>query len=253
MSTARPFREVKLQWLQQLSCDRELGDSARSIALYIITTHVNGHTEKAWPSYQTIAEATGKSVKSIQRAVRELEVSGWFEVRRGNGVGHNTEYRPSAASIIRATEAREKTDKIVPLRPREGGQNRPVRGSDMSSEGGQICPPNLEKEKIYKSNAREGAPPRKEAQRAIPLVFLDERKAKQISLWRAWLHRYGLPSLEAVRARTMRGGRFGYDLPGYWPPDDGDVATLDWIAFFQRCGSSGCTKAFETIELLEAS
>ena len=49
MSGARPFRDVKLQWLQQLSCDRDLSDSARSVALYIITTHLNGHTEKAWP------------------------------------------------------------------------------------------------------------------------------------------------------------------------------------------------------------
>ncbi|WP_245297269.1 helix-turn-helix domain-containing protein [Rhizobium oryziradicis] len=106
MSKLRPFREVKLQWLQQLSCDKDLSDSARSVALYIITTHLNGHTEKAWPSYQTIAIATGKSVKTIQRAVRELEVKRWFEVQRGNGIGHNTEYRPSAASILRASDAR---------------------------------------------------------------------------------------------------------------------------------------------------
>jgi hypothetical protein len=101
MSGVRPFRDVKLQWLQQLSCDKDLSDSARSVALYIIITHLNGHTEKGWPSYQTIADATGKNV---QRAVRELEVKGWFEVQRGNGAGHNTEYRPSAASILRASD-----------------------------------------------------------------------------------------------------------------------------------------------------
>ena len=66
MSDVRPFRDVKRQWLQQLSCDKDLSDSARSVALYIITTHLNGHTEKAWPSYQTIADATGKSVKTIE-------------------------------------------------------------------------------------------------------------------------------------------------------------------------------------------
>jgi len=73
MSVSRPFREVKLQWLQQLSCDKNLSDNSRSVALYIVTTHMNGHTEKAWPSYQTIADVTGKSVKTIQRAIRELE------------------------------------------------------------------------------------------------------------------------------------------------------------------------------------
>lgn len=34
---------------------------------------LNGQTDKAWPSYQTIADATGKSIKTIQCAVRELE------------------------------------------------------------------------------------------------------------------------------------------------------------------------------------
>lgn len=65
MSECRPFREVKLQWLQQLSCDADLSDGAKCVALYIITTHLNGHTEKAWPSYQTIADATGKRVRSF--------------------------------------------------------------------------------------------------------------------------------------------------------------------------------------------
>ncbi|MBP1861761.1 helix-turn-helix domain-containing protein [Rhizobium herbae] len=234
MSGARPFRDVKLQWLQQLSCDRDLSDSARSVALYIVTTHLNGHTEKAWPSYQTIADATGKSVKTIQRAVRELEVKGWFEVQRGNGVGRNTEYRPSAASTLRASEAREKTDKIVTLYPNEGGQIRPARRSNMSSEGGQICPPNLEKEKINKSNPREGEPPRVETSRAVPLVFVAETKAGQIEQWRGWLIDQGMPALEKLGLRAMKCGKYGYTLPGHWPPDRSNPSALEWITFFRQ-------------------
>ncbi|WP_258045493.1 helix-turn-helix domain-containing protein [Mesorhizobium sp. NBSH29] len=132
MSGMRPFRDLKLQWLQQLSCDKGLSDSARSVALYIITTHLNGHTEKAWPSYQTIADATGKSVKTIQRAVRELEVKGWFEVQRGNGVGHNTEYRPSAASILRASDAPKRRTKLSPFTL--------TKAVKFVRKGGQICP-----------------------------------------------------------------------------------------------------------------
>jgi len=147
MAERRPFREVKLQWLRLLSCDANINDNAKCVALYIVTTHVNGHTEKAWPSYKTIAEATGKSVKSIQRAIRDLKEGGWLGVQRGNGVGHNTEYCPTDASILKASELREKTDKSVPLASSEGGHICPGRWSDVSSKGGQICPPNLEKEK----------------------------------------------------------------------------------------------------------
>ncbi|WP_455272953.1 helix-turn-helix domain-containing protein [Rhizobium herbae] len=232
MSECRPFREVKLQWLQQLSCDADLSDSAKCVALYIVTTHLNGHTEKAWPSYQTIADATGKSVKTIQRAVRELQVQGWFEVQRGNGVGHNTEYRPSAPSIIRASGAREKTDKVVTLYPAEGGQIRPIRRSEMSREGRQICPPNLEKEKINKPNPREGAPPRVLPRRAVPLVFVAETQLQQISQWRNWLIDQGMPALEKLELRTMKCGKYGYALPGHWPPDITNPNALEWITFF---------------------
>lgn len=235
MSECRPFREVKLQWLQLLSCDAELSDGAKCVALYIVTTHLNGHTEKAWPSYQTLAAATAKSVKTIQRAIRELETQGWFEVQRGNGVGHNTEYRPSAASILRACEAREKTDKIVPLYPNEGGQRRPQRRSDLSGEGGQNCPSNPEKEKIYKPNPCEGAPPREEARRAVPLVFIAESQRAQVDAWQGWLARHQLPPLDSFDLRTTKFGRPGFTVPGgYWPPEDDSPKALDWIAFLRR-------------------
>lgn len=187
-----------------------------------------------WPSCQTIADATGKSVKTIQRAAHELEVKGWFDVQSGNGVGYNAEYRPSEPSILRASDAREKTDKVVTLYPAKGGQNRPARRSDVSGEGGQICPPNLEKEKIYKPSPREDAPLRVETRRAVPLVFVAETKADQVEQWCAWLRRHRLPSIETLGLRTVKTGKPGYALPGYWPPGETSPGALDWIAFFSR-------------------
>lgn len=234
MSVRRPFREVKLQWLQQLSCDKDLSDSARSVALYIVTTHMNGHTEKAWPSYQTIADATGKSVKTIQRAIRELEDTEWLDVRRGNGIGHNTEYRPSALSILRASEAREKTDRIVTLRAREGGHIRPQRQSDLSDKGGQICPPNPEKQKIYKPNAREEPSISANVQPAIPAIFVGDSQTEQLRHWRNWLGARGLGTLDALEVRASKNGKTGYCLPGHWPPADTDPNSEAWIRYFRR-------------------
>ncbi|MBW8320971.1 MAG: helix-turn-helix domain-containing protein [Arenimonas sp.] len=234
MTEHRPFREIKLQWLQLLSCDRNLSDSARSVALYIVTTHLNGHTQKAWPSYQTIADATGKSVKTIQRAIRELEAKEWFDVRRGNGIGHNTEYRPSALSILRASEAREKTDRIVTLRPNEDGQIRPRRRSDMSDKGGQMCPPNPEKEKIYKPNAREACLVSADVQHAVPAIFVADTKTAQVLQWQNWLGSHDLGTLDALSLRTMINGKRGYRLPGHWPPAETDPNSGTWIRFFNR-------------------
>lgn len=234
MNASYSFREVKLQWLQQLSCNRDLSDNAKTVALYIVTTHLNGHTEKAWPSYKTIADATGKSVKTVQRAIKDLELYGWFKVQRGNGIGHNTEYRPSAETILRASKAREKTDKIVPLYPAKGGQNRPARRSDLSSQRGQICPPNPEKEKINKLNTREGQASQLHDYLPIALVFLFDHQSAQLAQWRDWLQRHGFMSLEELGTKSVKSGRTGYVLPGYWPPDPDSEREVESLIFFRR-------------------
>lgn len=230
MSERRPFKEIKLQWLQLLSRDHDLGDCAKSVALYIVTTHMNGHTEKAWPSFQTIADAMGKSVKTIQRAVRELETGGWFEVRRGNGVGHNTEYRPSTNSILRAGDLREKTAKIVPLRPLQDGQRCPERQSNVSHEGGHRCPPNPERELINKPNAHARA----RHVPTIPKIFLAGERKRQIEEWQAWLIRHDLPPLEQLSIAETRNGKLGFVLPSYWAPSDQSTTSTDVMAFLKR-------------------
>ncbi len=132
MSARRPFREVKLEWLQQLSCDKDLSDNARSVALYIVTTHMNGHTEKAWPSYQTVADATGKSVKTIQRAIREREDKEWLDVRRGNGIGDNTEIDPLRCRSYEHPKHVKIRTGLLPF-----ARAKAVRSVQ---EGSQICP-----------------------------------------------------------------------------------------------------------------
>jgi len=47
------------------------------------------------------------------------------------------------------------------------------------------------------------------------------------------LRRHGFPSLEALGIRTVKTGKPGYALPGYWPPDETNPSALDWIAFLQ--------------------
>lgn len=234
MNASYSFREVKLQWLQQLSCAKDLSDNAKSVALYIVTTHLNGHTEKAWPSYKTIADATGKSVKTIQRAIKDLELYGWFKVQRGNGVGHNTEYRPSTETILRASQARAKTDKIVPLYPTKGGHNRPTKRSDLSDQRRQICPPNPEKEKINKHNTREEQASQIHEYLPIALVFLSEHQTNQLNQWRDWLKKNGFMSLEELSTKTVKSGRSGHVLPGYWPPATGSERETESLYFFER-------------------
>jgi hypothetical protein len=43
-----------------------------------------------------------------------------------------------------------------------------------------------------------------------------------------------MPALEKLELRTMRSGKYGYALPGHWPPDSTNPSALDWIAFFSQ-------------------
>ena len=235
MTNRRPFKEVKLQWLQLLSCDQNLTDTARSVALYIVTTHINGHTEKAWPSHSTIANAMGKSVKTIQRAVSKLELAGWFKVVRGNGVGQSTQYTPTEDSIVAATEAREKTDKIVHLNPNKGGQDCPERRTNVSKQGRQNCPPNPENIKNKKPNARESAGPPGEGRPAISALFVAEHEFHKLEHWRSWFQEMGLLSLDKLAPRESRNGHKGFSLPSYFPPGHEDKNRFQAVLeYFKR-------------------
>ena len=75
----------------------------------------------------------GKSVKTIQSAIRELGSINWFTIKRGNDLSHNTEYKPSDLSILDASNCKEKPVKIATLIDNKTTE----RMTDLSPEGGQ--------------------------------------------------------------------------------------------------------------------
>lgn len=203
MSNIRPFNKIKLQWLALLSQDKSLSSTAIQVALYIITVHYNQDRGKAWPSYSTIAQAVGKNTKTVQRAIKELEIN-WLFVKRGNGLGHSTEFSPSQKSILAATELREKNDKIVTLRRPKGGQKCPKRVTYLSGQGGQNCPPKKAIESRYESNAR---------------LFV-EVSSFQAADWELWLKAQGLQKLQDLLPMEVRSSKHCFYLPSRFPPKD---------------------------------
>ena len=79
------------------------------------------------------------SVKTIQRAIRELRSTNWFTIKRGNGLSHNTEYKPFDISILDASKRKEKSVKIVTVIDNKTTKSKTA----LSLEDGQICPSNL--------------------------------------------------------------------------------------------------------------
>jgi len=68
-----------------------LAGAAFKVAVCILQ-HANEQTEKAWPSYKTIASRTHLSVPTVKREVTKLVRTGWIEkrtIRGGDGRLHN--------------------------------------------------------------------------------------------------------------------------------------------------------------------
>ncbi|MBL4747897.1 MAG: hypothetical protein JKY17_03710 [Magnetovibrio sp.] len=143
MTQSLPFNKVKLQWLALLSQDNALSSTAIVIALYI---------------------------RTVQRAVHELD-GRWINVKRGNGLGHSTEFSPNEISIQAATVIRKKRDNVVPLHPVEGGHKRP---------------PNPETESRNEIRAR---------------LFVEFDSAQALS-WNEWLSIYDMECLETLFPST---------------------------------------------------
>lgn len=224
MSPSWKFRDVKLQWLELLTCASELSGSAICVGAHIVLRYVNNDTESAWPSQDAIANGTGKTVKTIQRAVRELEDQGWFEVARGNGRSLTTLYRPTATSIDRARALRIKRDKIVKLYPPKGRRLCPERRSKVVCKDGQECPPNLMNQINRKPNAGL----------IVPQIFIPVTHVHKLDHWRAHLAALGLPSLYDLGLATSRNGIDGFLLPSNYPPDrTNEIGTTDEIEYLR--------------------
>lgn len=173
------FKEIQLQWLGNLYADNHLSDNAMRVATYIALKHINRATGTAWPSYQTLAKALGKSVKTIQRAIHELEEANWFTVKRGNGLTHNTQYTPSQTSILSAFNTKQKTVKSVTL----SNNNAPESKTNLSDKGGQICLPNL---KNINNNIPPLPPSAATASTPETTATQKEKGYNFLNLWKNW-------------------------------------------------------------------
>ena len=206
MPDSLPFCNIKLQYLSEIAMDPELGDQAFRIISYLALIHADHETGEARPTFETIAKATGRDSKSVKRALNKAEAAGYLEIERGTNIGNSSRYRPTQAALERATERRKEQDKIVPLSRSRGGQDCPVRGTDVSSKGGQKRPPNLDQEL-------------KEKTREPEFVFVPTA-SKAAQEWQDLCDRYIGTRLVHLVGEVGSIGKRGFLLPSFWPPAD---------------------------------
>jgi DNA-binding transcriptional regulator LsrR (DeoR family) len=82
MTAARGYRWT---WLEQVRARVETGaldDRAGHVALVLAVYYINGSNE-AWPSQNTLANDSGLSRRTVQRALTDLENQQLLEIRHG--------------------------------------------------------------------------------------------------------------------------------------------------------------------------
>ncbi len=244
MSEHLPFCKIKLQYLLEMVTDPEMDDNALRVAIYLALAHADHETGESRPSFETIGAAIGKHAKSVKRALNKVEAAGYMTVERGTNRGNSSRYRPTEAALKRATERRLEGDKVVPLSRVRRGRACPQRRTDLSSKGGQTCPPNREQE-LRKEHARASAPdlPGKRPSGGTrpgdpPLVFVP-RGICFVRDWDTRLSREGMTTLERSLPLSAHGRHLGFWLPDRTPAPEGSKEWQVQLRFLRDCISAG--------------
>lgn len=136
--------KLKLQIIQMITEDLEMGQSAKVLAIHLLAAKVDRKTGWCYATDDHLAETLGLSKATIKRARKLPEFLRYFEVESGKFKGNATEYVLTQSIQVEAaqfTPAAAKGVKKIPFESK-GGQNCSQRGSKVSRKGGQKYPPN---------------------------------------------------------------------------------------------------------------
>jgi hypothetical protein len=113
------FAQVSKAWLWRWTTDRRLTDGEERICVCIYLHFNSDHFKEtgdllAWPSWQSLMDATGLSRRSVSRCLQNLKRLGAFEIKRGP-YDHKEKKRGNNRYIAR-------TSKVPLVTPRRGEQ-----------------------------------------------------------------------------------------------------------------------------------
>jgi hypothetical protein len=102
MDAKQQFRR-RMEWLEAVACDARLNGGEKGVAILIAVKYLNSRSEKAYPSYATLAKEMGLARFSVMRAVKGMCEAGWLMVKRKGGGRKSNEYvltRPENGKVI---------------------------------------------------------------------------------------------------------------------------------------------------------
>lgn len=127
-------------------------DPTEVSVLGCLASHANDYGESCFAGMPRIAGLTRLSVRQLRRVLQKLEVAGWLQVARGNGLGNLTRYKVNVEKLNSnqnpQLQPRKRGQYAPSIQPPKRGQGdlfvEPAKGDTMSplqkSEGRHLEP-----------------------------------------------------------------------------------------------------------------
>jgi hypothetical protein len=242
---SKEFHRLKMRLRDAILHDQRLTRSEQRIG-HDLADYLNFRTGDAWPSQEYLAQQSGYSVKTVERATKRLAGSGehdglWF-TREIDGNGYR--YRPKLDQL----EPLNTSQSVRPRNPTSATKTPDIRdrntrqGVGLSSLRDSKREPSLHDGHATRPPAESSG--QKEAEQddesAIDVPDLDQTITAAAASggagrfvfehsepWRAWddyRQRNGNQAPMPTRQHMHRGRlRSGWDVPTLWPPGYGRV------------------------------
>lgn len=90
--TPAQFLQTRDTWIRLLAGDLDVSHAAVRVGIHLVMRMTNKN-RSAWPSTKTIAKETGVSVRTVIRAIDQLEAAGYLHATRKRNVGNRYSFR----------------------------------------------------------------------------------------------------------------------------------------------------------------
>lgn len=130
-----PNSSYRYQWLKAVNRS-DLLPRAKLVASALAVEFYNQDTGRCDPGAETLATATGQTLDTVKRAIRDLVEAGWLARSEGRGRGNKTQFDLlSPGKVIPISSAK----KGAPVHHRKGGTDAPLpreKGAPVREKGG---------------------------------------------------------------------------------------------------------------------
>jgi len=214
----------RFEWLKAVN-RADLLPRCTKFAAALAVEFYNDETGRLDPGVNTLAEATGQTVDTVKRAIRDLTDGGWLARTEGRGRGNKTEYTLLSPGRVIAISS---TKKGAPMHQTKGGTHAHLtkeKGAPVHGKGGTGA---LSYDKDKQTLNKEGANPDRfrhhqfigNATNGPRLIATNDQL--KLNPWAEWLKAEGFPQLHSLGIkRTPEKGRNEYfALPYRSPPTD---------------------------------